>query len=200
MSVGGSLMSWADTAAPEQHAPREGRHNRRRRDDWLHSLRSSLWPIRAFDGSAGCGVPILGTGTRVAAAAFLIWSYHLRNARAIGASADGACGGAARCVPPVRVQRTRPDARTRPSCASLLRVAPGLVRLRGALVDGPLRQREAGRHVGEHHAHAGADADLFTISGGASLPSGVARLPTTRRASCSVGLPFWVSRSTSRIR
>ena len=27
-------------------------------------------------------------------------------------------------------------------------------------VDRPLRQREAGRHVGEHHAHACADADL----------------------------------------
>ena len=35
---------------------------------------------------------------------------------------------------------------------------------------------------------------VLTRSGGASLPLGVTRLPTTRRASSAVGLPFWPSR------
>lgn len=43
--------------------------------------------------------------------------------------------------------------------APRLRIPPRLFGLRGAPVDGSLREREAGTHIGEHHAHASADAD-----------------------------------------
>jgi len=56
--------------------------------------------------------------------------------------------------------------------ASLLRISPRLVGLRGAPVDGPLREREARACVGEYHAHAGADPDTLDEVGRRQLAVG----------------------------
>ena len=80
---------------------------------------------------------------------------------------------------------TEVGAQTRPSFgddgwnASFLRIAPRLGWLRRALVDRPVRQRQSRRHVGEHHAHARADADLLHHVGGGELA--VWRRPDCRR-------------------
>ena len=108
---------------------------------------------------------------------------------------------AARSARRPSARRSAARAKPQSSLMLLLRIAPRLVGLRGALVDGPLRQREARRHVGEHHAHARADADRLAPSRAArACRPASTRLPTTRKRLVSVGLPFWVSRSTSRNR
>src|SRR5690242_17819671 len=58
-----------------------------------------------------------------------------------------------------------------------LRIAPDVCRLRRSLVDRPLRQREAGGDVAEHHAYAGPDADAAYLIGRRQLAVGSAQIP-----------------------
>ncbi len=73
-------------------------------------------------------------------------------------------------------------------------------RPRGTLVNGPLRQRQRWRNIGEHDAHAGADAYPLNLGIRREHASGRTRLPITRCPSSFVGMPLWVSSLTSSTR
>ena len=121
--------------------------------------------------------------------------------RACRAAPSQARRRARRRSPSPRPPRREPRCRLRPRSRRTrvmapsvlppsLRIAPGVGRLLRRLVDRPVRQRRPGATSVNTMRTRVPMPTVFTMSGGASWPSAVSRLPTTRSASCSLGLPF----------